>query len=123
MDYRISKETGEELRVFRAEEFQKGASGAQIAAARAAVRLMQDEGLTVLLSGPEGFTTRRYSPEYHDDKWRPYRVRCSVEGCPHWVHPVNPRQAPTCREHFAKAPETAARVKRMNAARLGHKTP
>jgi hypothetical protein len=104
--------------VFNPPDYTKGENGALYAAARRAATL-QREGRTVRLYGPEGFQTRRYAPEYlpKGHRNRPYRVPCSVTGCPNWVHPVNTRETPMCREHFAAAPETAARVTRLNEAR------
>jgi len=114
----VLEETGEPLQEFREADFAKGQAGAQMAAARVAVR--EGKLRPVLLEGPEGFATRRYAPEWKDDKWRPYRVRCSTEGCARWVHPVSSNQArggTLCREHFRASPETRERLARLNEER------
>jgi hypothetical protein len=121
--YRVTTEAGEELRTFSPADYPKGDMGALHVAARFAAS-QQREGNTALLRGPEGFRTRRYAPEYLEGtaRWT-YRVPCFVEGCPNWIHPVSSarRETATCWEHFAAAPETAARAERMNEARRKRK--
>lgn len=126
--YRITTEGGELLAEFLPGDSPKGDMGALHRAARRA-HALQQEGRTVLLRGPEGFLTRRYAPEYLESRaarrW-PYRVPCSVPGCPNWRHPVSPGGS-SCREHFEEryaGSETATRrVEEMNAARLRRRTP
>src|SRR5689334_12888806 len=86
--YQVKDEaTGELLAEFRGEESPAGETGALHRAARFATRQAKDDGRAVLLSGGEGFHERRYAAEYTAGAYRPYRVRCSVEECPNWVHP------------------------------------
>jgi hypothetical protein len=102
--YRVTlEETGELLEAFNAPDYEKGETGALYAAARFATAQARGKR-AVHLEGPEGFATRRYAPEYlGPGVKRPYRVPCSEASCPNWVHPVNPRQRPLCREHYRAA--------------------
>ncbi len=73
------------------------------------------------MAGTEGSHERRYAPEYLEGtehkRWA-YRVRaCPVPGCRNWMFPRQLRPGATCWEHLRRAPETAARVERLNAAR------
>jgi hypothetical protein len=116
--YRVTDETsGELLQEFSGEAFAKGENGALYAAARFATRQAKDEGRAVFLAGGEGFHERRYAPEYTAGAYRPYRVRCSVRGCPKWVHPSTPTEAPRCREHYAADPARVEQAAHARASR------
>lgn len=119
--FRILDEgTGEELASFREGDFKAGPNGALYAAARFATRRAKEAGQAVLLEGPD--LRRRYAPEYASKHGnRPYRVPCAVPGCPNWVHPVNPKQQPTCREHYAGSPDLVDQAARMREARAARR--
>jgi len=106
-NFRILNEEGElltdtetgDLLEFPSKAYPKGQRGALVAAARKAGKF-QKRGITVLLTGPGSFATRRYAAERAEAGRWPYQIHCP--NCGGWMHANQSRTDAVCRECYKR---------------------